>query len=222
MRGTTLATLLLLQLLQLGRASSKDITALQEEIISATPTTSSNPNATSSGSSKPMTTAKKLPHIIMIVMDDLGKADLGIRGSGILTPNSDRLAKKGLQFQNYYVLPTCTTTRTAIMTGRYPYRMGQYEVIRARSARGMPLDEETLPEVLKKAGYQRHAVGKWHLGHSSFDYTPTFRGFESFYGFYAAGRQDYYKHTVSIALVVDEDSQLDCSSLTALSGARCL
>jgi hypothetical protein len=138
MRGTRFA--ILLMLLQLGGATSKDkkvgTKVLQEEVISATPTTTSNPSATPSGSSKPTTTAAKRPHIIMIVMDDLGSADLGIRGSGIKTPYSDRLAEKGLQFQNYYVLPTCTTTRIALMTGRYPYRMGQYEVIRAKVGLG--------------------------------------------------------------------------------------
>jgi arylsulfatase B len=74
----------------------------------------------------------------------------------------------------------------------------------------MPLEEETLPQVLKKAGYQRHAVGKWHLGHSSFDYTPTFRGFESFYGFYAAGKQDYFKHTTGGAYDMRNDTQEFC------------
>lgn len=137
------------------------------------------------------------PHILFVVMDDLGSNDLGYHGSGISTPVADKLASKGVILKNFYTLPTCSTTRMALMTGRYPYRMGQYEVIRAQSTDGMPENEETVAEILRRTGYQTHAVGKWHLGHARYEQTPTFRGFQSFFGFHVGGKQHYFKHTSS-------------------------
>lgn len=134
------------------------------------------------------------PHILYIVMDDLGYADLGFQGSGIYTPMIAELKNQGLWFNRFYVLPTCTMTRTAIMTGKLPYRQGLYEVVRGGSTDAVPLTEEMLPEMLKRAGYVRKAVGKWHLGHARWANTPTFRGFDSFFGFHAVGGQDHYKH----------------------------
>lgn len=122
------------------------------------------------------------PHILFVVMDDIGSADLGYHGSGIQTPVADGLAKSGLRLTSFYTLPTCTTTRAALQTGRYPYRMGLYAVIRTRSTIAMPTNEETIPQVLKTVGYQTHAVGKWHLGHAKWEQTPTFRGYQSFFG----------------------------------------
>lgn len=59
---------------------------------------------------------------------------------------------------------------------------------------GIPINETTLPYLLKKGGYSTHAVGKWHLGFWKWEYTPTFRGFDSFYGFYNGGAGSYYSH----------------------------
>lgn len=150
---------------------------------------------------QPRQAARKLeaqpyrPHILFVVMDDLGSNDLGYHGSGIETPVADEIAMNGLRFKSFYTLPTCSTTRMALMTGRYPYRSGHYEVIREVSAQGLPLDEETLPQVLRTAGYRTAAIGKWHLGHARYEQTPTFRGFQSFFGFHVGGRQDYFEHT---------------------------
>lgn len=141
------------------------------------------------------------PHILIIVLDDLGSHDLGLHGTGISTDGIDDLARRGLYLKNYYVLPSCSPTRAAIMSGRYPIHTGIHNWISPHSTIGLPLDEETLPTVLRKAGYTAHAVGKWHLGHSSYDQTPTFRGFESFFGFYLGG-QDYVSH-------VDDDGGYD-------------
>lgn len=137
------------------------------------------------------------PNILLVVMDDLGYADLGYHGySGIETP-ADELVAQGLQLKNFYAHSTCTITRAALLTGRYPYRMGMYSVLAALSNYGVPLEEETIADVLKDggAGYQTHAVGKWHLGHARWEYTPTFRGFMSFFGFLVGGAQDHYTHT---------------------------
>ena len=106
------------------------------------------------------------PHMIVMVADDLGWKDVGFHGSRIRTPNLDRLAKNGIRLDQFYVQPVCTPTRGALMTGRYPMRLGlQCGVVRPWATHGLPLDEQTLPEGLKKAGYNTAIVGKWHLGH---------------------------------------------------------
>ncbi|VEU38094.1 unnamed protein product [Pseudo-nitzschia multistriata] len=184
---------------------------------------------------------KQLPHIVMIVLDDLGSHDLGLHGTGIHTPNIDGFVAEarnrnvgesyggesyggdgdgderptGIYLEQYYVLPYCSPTRAALLSGMYPLRTGVHNVIIPKSTAGLPLDVETLPEMLKRAGtkragtagnnhddddddddettYRTHAVGKWHLGHSAWEQTPTFRGFDSFFGFYMGG-QDYFTH----------------------------
>jgi arylsulfatase A-like enzyme len=140
-------------------------------------------------------TKKKLPHILMIVMDDLGSHDLGMHGTGIQTPTSDALAQQGIFLQNYYVLPYCSPTRAALLSGRYPLHTGVANWIYPRSTAGLPLEDETLADLLQRGGYRTHAVGKWHVGHSRWEQTPTFRGFESFFGFYTGG-EDYFQHSL--------------------------
>jgi arylsulfatase A-like enzyme len=136
-----------------------------------------------------------LPHILFVVMDDLGSDDLGMHGSsGIDTPAADSLAGSGIYLDNYYVLPYCSPTRAAILSGRYPLHTGCHTIIQYSDTQGLPLAEETLPAVLRKGGYRAHAVGKWHVGHSRWNQTPTFRGFQSFFGYYL-GMGDYYNHT---------------------------
>lgn len=137
------------------------------------------------------------PNILFVVIDDLGSHDLGIHGTSIISPTCDDLARSGVYLSDYYVLPSCSPTRSAIMSGRYPLHTGINNYIPPKSTAGLPLDEETIPEVLAKAGYRRHAVGKWHLGHSNWKQTPTFRGFESFYGFYLGG-EDHFTHNAAL------------------------
>jgi arylsulfatase B len=151
----------------------------------------------------------KRPHIIMIVMDDLGSHDLGLHGSGIETPNLDNLAHEGVYLQNYYVLPYCSPTRAALLSGRYPQHTGLHRVIREDSVASLPLDEETIAQIMKRAGYQTHAVGKWHVGHSHWHMTPTFRGFQSFFGFYIGG-EDYFTHKNGAGYDLRWDKQEFC------------
>ena len=65
------------------------------------------------------------PHILLVVVDDLGWSDVGFHGSKIETPNIDKLAAEGVVLDNYYVLPVCTPTRSALLTGRYPIHTGE-------------------------------------------------------------------------------------------------
>ena len=68
------------------------------------------------------------PHILFVVVDDLGWSDVGFHGSKIRTPNIDKLASEGVELDNYYVLPICTPTRSALMSGRYPIHTGELDI----------------------------------------------------------------------------------------------
>ncbi|XP_077513069.1 arylsulfatase B-like [Amblyomma americanum] len=127
-----------------------------------------------------------------------GWDDVSFHGSSqIPTPNLDTLAADGVILNAFYALPTCTPSRVALMTGRYPIRMGlQGFPIGIGEPRGLPLDSPILPQYLKELGYETHLVGKWHLGHYAKAFTPACRGFDTFYGFYN-GEEDYYSHTLS-------------------------
>lgn len=144
--------------------------------------------------SAPHQPASQKPNIVYIVADDLGWGDVGWHGSEIPTPNLDKLANAGAKLEAFYVQPVCSPTRAALMTGRYPIRHGlQVGVVRPWAQYGLPLEEQTLPEGLKTAGYATAIVGKWHLGHFAADYLPTRRGFDHQYGHYN-GAIDYNTH----------------------------
>ena len=135
------------------------------------------------------------PHIIYVVLDDLGRKDVGFHGSDIATPNIDKLAAEGAQLEQFYVQPMCTPTRAALMTGRYPLRYGlQTGVIPAAGTYGLALDEYILPQLLKDAGYKTAMSGKWHIGHAKAEFWPRQRGFDSFYGA-LVGEIDHFKHS---------------------------
>lgn len=136
----------------------------------------------------------KQPNIVFIVADDLGWGDVGWHGSEIKTPHLDALASRGAKLEAHYVQPVCTPTRAALMTGRYPIRHGlQTGVVRPWAQYGLPLEEQTLAEGLKSAGYATAIIGKWHLGHFKPEYLPTRRGFDHQYGHYN-GAIDYNSH----------------------------
>ncbi|KAL3231920.1 hypothetical protein MRX96_023182 [Rhipicephalus microplus] len=137
------------------------------------------------------------PNIVFILADDLGWADVSFHGSSqIPTPNMDALAADGVVLNNYYVQPMCTPSRAALMTGLYPIHTGmQSLVIQVAEAWGLPLQFKLMPQYFKDLGYATHMVGKWHLGYVQDEYTPTYRGFDSFYGYYN-GEEDYFNHTI--------------------------
>src|SRR3954453_19167812 len=134
------------------------------------------------------------PNIVFFLIDDLGWSDVGFHGGEIKTPNIDKLAAAGARLEAFYVQPVCSPTRAALMTGRYPMRHGlQVGVVRPWAQYGLPLDERTLPQALKDAGYETAICGKWHLGHVRPEYLPTHRGFLHQYGHYN-GAIDYFTH----------------------------
>jgi len=138
--------------------------------------------------------ASRRPNVLILLADDLGSADLGCYGGEIETPNLDRLAAQGMRFEQFCSFPVCSPTRSALLTGRSPMRLGiGYTVIRPWSSYGLPLNEHLLPQSFKAAGYQTAITGKWHLGHSRKAYLPHNRGFDHAYG-HANGAIDYYTH----------------------------
>ncbi|XP_070563077.1 arylsulfatase B-like [Ptychodera flava] len=142
---------------------------------------------------------EKRPHILLILADDLGWNDISWNNPRVKTPHLHKLASEGVIFNQTYVQPLCSPTRAALLTGYYPFRIGMQHKMLWRSQRGgLPLELRILPEKLKEVGYLTHMVGKWHLGHSSWDYTPLKRGFDSFYGHYG-GIISHYEKTAEDA-----------------------
>jgi arylsulfatase A-like enzyme len=133
------------------------------------------------------------PHILLIIADDLGWKDVGFHNSEIQTPNIDRIAREGIELDRFYTQPTCSPTRTALMTGKSPARLGINRPIAKNQVAGLPLEEKLLPEYLRDAGYATAMVGKWHLGHHTPHYFPNQRGFDYFYG-YVTGGIGYWDH----------------------------
>jgi arylsulfatase A-like enzyme len=146
------------------------------------------------------------PNIVFILADDLGWYDLSRNGNPVVeTPNIDMLASRSVVFENAYVSPLCTPTRAALMTGKYPGRLHMTRVVSdydrgltddlgpyhpasrqkpgdrmdelsVNVATDLPLDEITLGEVAKHAGYTTGIIGKWHLGFD--EYYPDYQGFD--------------------------------------------
>ena len=139
------------------------------------------------------------PNIVFILADDLGYADVSCYGRReYRTPAIDQIAAGGMRFlQGYANSAVCSSTRTALITGRYQYRLacGLEEPIGGRGL-GLPPETPTLPSRLKAAGYVTSLIGKWHLG-SPPQYGPLKSGYDHFYGFYAGG-SDYFAHDESL------------------------
>ena len=148
------------------------------------------------GVGSPVLAATKRPNILYIMADDLGYADLSCYGRReYQTPAIDSLARDGVKFERAYAnSPVCSATRTALMTGRYQYRLavGLEEPLAQRDV-GLPPEHPTLPSLLKKAGYRTALIGKWHLG-SLPKYGPLQSGYDHFWGFRGGGL-DYFHHT---------------------------
>lgn len=132
------------------------------------------------------------PNIVLIVSDDHGYADISCYAHPpeVATPHIDRLARGGVRFtQGYANAYVCAPTRAGLLTGRYPQRYGFYTGGDSRA--GLPLEEITLAQLLRKHGYATGAFGKWHLGIAP-EYHPLERGFDTFYGFLGHGAHDYF------------------------------
>ncbi|NLT69500.1 MAG: arylsulfatase [Verrucomicrobiaceae bacterium] len=130
------------------------------------------------------------PNVIFILADDLGWADIGYHGSEIQTPHLDRLAAAGAKLEQYYVYPTCSPTRVALLSGRYPSRFGVFTPL--ASTTKMMGEDARLPQELRRLGYRTHISGKWHIGETP-EHRPLHYGFDTTYG-YLRGQIDPYTH----------------------------
>lgn len=125
----------------------------------------------------------KSPNVVVIFADDLGYADVGSFGAtGWKTPNLDRLASEGVSLKSFYVAqPVCSASRTALMTGCYPNRLGIHGALGPAAKIGLNPEETTLAEICKSKGYSTAAIGKWHMGsHPTF--LPPNQGFDQYLG----------------------------------------
>jgi arylsulfatase A-like enzyme len=150
---------------------------------------------TTSGIARAQAPAK--PNIVFIMADDMGYADVSCYGRpDIQTPNIDSIAARGTRFlQGYANSAVCSATRTALITGRYQYRLpiGLEEPLGvSRPEIGLPPEHPTLPSLLKKVGYGTTLIGKWHLGALP-KFGPLKSGYDHFYGF-RGGAIDYFDH----------------------------
>jgi arylsulfatase A len=124
------------------------------------------------------------PNFIVIYADDQGYGDLSCYGATkFKTPHIDKMAEEGMKFTDFYVTaPVCSPTRSSLVTGCYPRRVGMHRhVLFPNSTRGLNHKEITIAELLKKQGYATACVGKWHLGHQK-EFLPTSQGFDYYYG----------------------------------------
>jgi len=130
------------------------------------------------------------PNILIVLADDQGWGDLSYSGNKDLsTPNIDSLARDGAAFDRFYVCPVCAPTRAEFLTGRYHPRTGVHGV--TSGAERMNLDERTIAEAFKAAGYATGCFGKWHNG-MQYPYHPRARGFDTFVGFCSGHWGDYF------------------------------
>ena len=143
---------------------------------------------------------RRPPNIVVIVADDMGYGDVGAYGgTDIPTPNIDALARAGTRFTDAYVSgPVCSPTRAGLMTGRYQQRFGHEFNVGLTSIGddlGLSLEERTIADYLKAAGYRTALFGKWHLGFEP-QFHPMERGFDEFFGFLAGAHSYMSPQTV--------------------------
>lgn len=139
--------------------------------------------------------ADRKPNVVMVVLDDLGFAQLGCFGSGLATPRIDALADGGLRYNRFHVTALCSPTRACLLTGRNHHAVGvgflpDMPIAHAGYRGRVPDTAAPLPRILRDAGYNTYCVGKWHLtpggergSAGPFDRWPLGFGFERYYGF---------------------------------------
>lgn len=134
--------------------------------------------------------AEVRPNVLVILADDQGWGDLSVNGNtNLATPRIDSLAKDGALFERFYVCPVCSPTRAEFLTGRYHPRGGVHGV--STGGERLNLDEKTIGDTFKAAGYATGAFGKWHNG-TQYPYHPNARGFDEYYGFTSGHWGSYF------------------------------
>ena len=137
-----------------------------------------------------LASAAERPNVIVILTDDQGWGDVSINGNkNLSTPHIDSLAEEGIRFDRFYVCAVCSPTRAEFLTGRYHARSGVYST--SAGGERMDLDEVTIADSFKAAGYATGAFGKWHNG-MQYPYHPNGRGFDEYYGFASGHWGNYF------------------------------
>jgi arylsulfatase A-like enzyme len=132
----------------------------------------------------------KRPNIVVLLADDAGWGDYSHSGNKqVSTPNIDSIAEKGVSLDRFYVCPVCSPTRAEFLTGRYHLRCGVRGV--SEGAERLNLDEKTVADAFKAAGYATGAFGKWHNG-SQWPYHPMARGFDEYFGYTSGHWGEYF------------------------------
>ena len=166
----------------------------------------------------------KKPHIVQIVVDDLGYNDIGVHNDyAVKTPKMNQLIKEGVRLTSYYTFKICSPSRASLMTGRYPWGAGFYDMTRDEDhcTRNFTL----IPQLMKDNGYRTHAIGKWDVGFAKKECSPTERGFDTFLGYYLAANADLFYHWAPLSTSCKDLSpdfrafDFSNSTLTAIKGA---
>ena len=158
---------------------------------------------------KPAAGAK--PHIVMMLVDDWGWANVGYHRNPptneVVTPNIDNLVKQGLELDQHYVYQVCSPSRSSLMSGRLPIHVNDLNLspvyynpknpVSGFSA--IPRNMTGIATKMKEAGYMTHQVGKWDAGMATIDHTPTGRGFDSSFGYFHHDN-DYYTEKVGLCI----------------------
>lgn len=161
------------------------------------------------------------PNVLLVVLDDVGYAQLGCYGSDIDTPNIDRLAADGLRFANFHTTALCSPTRAAVLTGRNHHRVGMGRIVDLATGfpgydARIPPSCAMLPAMLTPHGYAAYAVGKWHLTPEDEEHMgarrdrwPLARGFERWYGFFGGETHQFVPALVHDSHHVEPPSGVD-------------
>src|SRR5438105_10238274 len=155
------------------------------------------------------------PNVVVVVLDDMGFAQLGCFGSDIDTPHIDRLAAGGLRYNRFHVTALCSPTRACLLTGRNHHAVGMGFLtdipIGFPGYNGrIPKSAALLPRILRDAGYSTFAVGKWHLcprgeysASGPMTRWPLATGFERYYGFLGAETNQWAPELCSDNTLID-------------------
>ncbi|GMQ30752.1 arylsulfatase AtsA [Algoriphagus confluentis] len=147
----------------------------------------------------PEVSSPERPNILILVADDLGFSDIAPFGGNIHTPILEQLSREGMLFSNFYVLPTCSPSRSALLTGNDNHVTGigvmsevRYPALEGMSGYTGHLNDQvvTLPEILRESGYHTYMAGKWHLGDGDQE-IPSARGFEESFSLLQGGGSHY-------------------------------